>query len=118
MPFKLPKNVSWSIIRGDRKDMTVKVGTDLTGKTVMFTAKVEISSLDATDSTAVIKKNVTDHTDAANGETVIEFMHDDTKNIEPGMYYADIQIVNAGQPISTSVFRIEVLPDVTQRVAA
>lgn len=115
--FKLPKNISFSIPRGDRKDMNIRANTDLTGKTVWFTAKVDIYPLDATDSTAVIQKSTSSHIDAVNGITVIEFMHNDTKNVVPGLYYCDIQIVDDGQPITTQIFRMEVTPEATQRVS-
>lgn len=116
--YKLPKTTSWTIIRGDRKDLTVSTGVDLTGKTMLFTAKVKenIIPLDPTDTTAVIKKEAV-IADPVSGNAVFQFVHNDTKNVVPGEYYCDIQIVEGGEPTSTNIFRIEVLPDSGQRTA-
>lgn len=116
MSFKLPKPISFSLTRGDTKNMNITVGMDLTGKTVWFTAKVDIFAYDPQDATKVIQKQVTDHIDPVNGKTAITFVHEDTKDVTPGTYYADIQIVDNGQPITTSIFKIEITPDVTQLV--
>lgn len=115
--YKLPKFTSWTIIRGDRKDLSVSTGVDLTGKTMLFTAKVKenITPLDPTDTTAVIKKEAV-IADPTSGNAVFEFMHDDTKQVVPGEYFCDIQIIESGQPTSTDIFRIEVIPDAGQRV--
>lgn len=118
MAYKLPKNISWTITRGDRKDLSVSTGVDLTGKTMLFTAKVRenVVPFDPTDAEAVITKTAVIATPTT-GNAIFEFMHDDTKSVVPGEYFCDIQIVENGQPTSTDIFKIEVLPDVTQRLS-
>jgi hypothetical protein len=118
MAFKFPKQISWTIIRGDRRNLQVSTGIDLTGKSVLFTAKLRenIIPFDPTDSSAVLKKTAI-VTDPTSGNAVFEFVHDDTKNIVPGEYFCDIQIVENGQPTSTNIFKIEIIPDASQRVA-
>lgn len=117
MAYKLPKSIQFQLIRGDRKDMSVAVGQDLTNKTVVFTAKIQenVYPFDGTDATAVIKKTAVID-DAENGRCHFEFMHADTRTVVPGEYFADIQIIDAGEPISTNIFKIEILPDVGQAV--
>lgn len=117
--YKLPKSISWTLIRGDRKDLIVRTGVDLTGKSVLFTAKVrdDITPYDTTDASGVIKKTAVIDADPTTGIATFEFMHADTKQVVPGEYFCDIQIVEGGQPTSTNIFKIEIIPDSTQRVA-
>jgi hypothetical protein len=68
-------------------------GVDLTGATVYFTVKSAPDD-DATDTTAVIKKDVTSHIDALNGQTVISLTATDT-NIAAGKYGYDIKLKTA-----------------------
>lgn len=66
---------------------------DLTGKTIMFTVKYQDDVLD-NDTTAIIQKNITSHSDPTNGTTVITLTAVDTA-IAIGDYKYDIRIYQA-----------------------
>ena len=79
-----------TITQGDEKvyNLTFSSGDgalDITGATVKMTIKRTKTG------DAVVTKTVTDHTDAAAGETTITLTEDDT-GIDLGLYYYDIQI--------------------------
>jgi len=58
---------------------------DITGWTIYFTAKEEMSD---SDSAAVISKKITTHTDAVNGKSTIELEATDTDLDERSFWYA------------------------------
>lgn len=58
----------------------------LTGKTLYFTVKADKFDSDANDTTAIISKTITTHTDAAGGVTSFTLTDTDTYK-EPGKYY-------------------------------
>ena len=66
------------------------VARTLVGATVRFTVKATEYSTDATDTDAVVKKNVT--TGDANGIAVITLTPADTATLAPGKYYYDIKV--------------------------
>ncbi len=103
------------IIRGDSASIDFAIaGTDLTGATVYFTAKPALTD-DATDTSAVITKEVTSHTDPTNGKTVIDLDPSDT-NVTPGIYYYDIQVKKAsGAIVSIPARKLRIWADVTRR---
>ena len=70
------------------------VATTLVGATVRFTMKSSEYDSDATDTTAAIKKNVT--SGDANGVANIVLAPADTATLEPGTYYYDIKVEDAG----------------------
>jgi len=77
-------------------------GIDLTGATVYFTVKTAADN-DATDSTTLIKKDITSHTDAINGSTEIVLTPTDT-DIAVGKYKYDIKLKKAdGSQVTTQV---------------
>ena len=77
-------------------------GIDLTGATVYFTVKTAADN-DATDSTALIKKDITSHTDAVDGATEIVLPPTDT-DIAVGKYKYDIKLKKAdGSQATTQV---------------
>lgn len=104
--------------RGDTATINLALtDTDLTGGAVFFTAKSEIDN-EATDSTAVVTKKVTSHSDPTNGTTVITLSAADTNGITPATYDYDIQIVLADGTVSTvQVGKLEVKGDVTRRTS-
>ncbi len=114
--LKPQKKPDLYIIRGDNTNIDFSAsGVDLTGCTLFFTAKPELTN-DTADETAVIRKEVTSHTDPTNGKTTIILTHEDT-NVEPGTYYYDIQIKNPdGEITSISARRLQVFADVTRRI--
>lgn len=66
----------------------------LTGCTVFFTVKPNISDDDADDSDAIIKKTITSHTTPATGLTTIELSYTDT-NVPPANYFYDISVLES-----------------------
>ncbi len=111
------------IIKKDYKEIVTtfkeKDGTpiDISGQTVYFTVKIkwDLAEIDATDSNAVIKKDITTHTDPTQWETTIILTSTDT-DIDPNVYSADLQLKNASwQVSSTTRFDVEIIQEVTQR---
>lgn len=70
---------------------------DLTGKTVMFTVKEEDDVAD-NDDDAIITKNITVHTHADAGETVLELTAEETL-VPLGDYKYDIRIYEAAPAV-------------------
>ena len=70
--------------------------SSLVGGTVRFTVKTSEYDSNASDSSAVIIKNVTSHTDAVNGVSSITINPTDTATLTPGKYYYDIKVAEAG----------------------
>ena len=106
-----------NIVRGDTEDITVTMkdndgnALDLTGATVWFTAKRHLNDSDAQ---AIIQKQVTSHTNAVAGETVISLTSGDTA--KSGIYYYDIQVdFPGGAKRSTKVAKMEITEDVTKQ---
>ena len=109
------------LYRGDTKTITVTLKdnegdpVDITGDTIYFTIKTSIDDV-VDDSTALVKKDITTHSDPTNGVSVIQLSPTDT-NIKPGNYFFDIQIKRvSGQVITLINDKIRVLGDVTRRV--
>ena len=105
-------------IRGDTKTLNLTFKDDtgtpvnLTGSKVYLTVK---KSVNDSDDDALIKKDVTGHTNATAGETQITLSATDT-NIEEGLYVWDIQIKYSDNSInSTMKGDFEVVSDVTRR---
>lgn len=73
------------------------VAHTLVGATVRFTVKTEEFDSNTTDSDALILKNVTNGTSAGLAEIVIEPA--DSATIEPGKYFYDIKVEEAGGDI-------------------
>ena len=84
---------------------------DITGWIIFFTVKRD---LDDTDDEALIKKDITSHTDPTNGQTRIHLTNDDTDLI--GSYYYDIQVKKSDGTIITILEgAITFKKDITQR---
>ena len=60
---------------------------DITGWTIYFTVKKDMKEI---DDDAEIQKDVTSHSDAINGKTLIELSSTDTA-LDAGSYYYDIK---------------------------
>lgn len=107
-------------IRGDSVDINLDLAVDLTGATVFFTAK---ENIDDTDNQAVLSTEVTDHTDAANGLTVVHFDPADTAAIDLGgakrkSFYYDVQVKYPDGSIeSWPIQRLKVRADITLRTS-
>jgi hypothetical protein len=110
------------IYRGDDYTLSVEVkdadgnAYDLTGCTLFHTVKENESD---SDDDAVIKSDVTTHTDPTNGESEIDVPDTDTDDLTPGDYYYDVQLKDASGNIYTlekGVMTVEY--DVTVRTTA
>lgn len=85
---------------------------DITGWTVFFTVKED---MDDSDDDAIIKKDVTSHTDPIHGKTTVHLTNSDT-DIEVRNYYYDIQVKKSNGDIDTPLGGLlTVDPEVTQR---
>jgi hypothetical protein len=82
-----------SIYEGEDKTFTVTLTDsagdpiDITGYTFLFTVKSKISDSDAD---AIIKKEITNHSDPTNGVTQIALVESDTEDLS-GSYLYDYQ---------------------------
>lgn len=85
---------------------------DITGWTIYFTVK---KSIDDSDDDAIIKKDITSHTDPENGKSELELTPTETAQ-SPGTYCFDIQIKDTQGKILT-ILEGEIIftKDVTQR---
>lgn len=86
-----------SVMRGRTKSFGIVVskdgvGEDINGWTILLTVKRNLDD-DITDAAAAITKTVTSHSDPAHGISEIEIDPTDTRDLEPGKYFADIKIV-------------------------
>lgn len=117
MALEPQKKPDLFIIRGDSASINFTIAdTDLTGATVFFTVK-PLLAFDSDDVAAVISIEVTNHSDPTNGKTVIELSGSDT-NVEPAIYYYDIQVLLAsGDIISIPARKIRIWADVTRRTS-
>lgn len=68
------------------------VAADITGSTILFTVKSVEYDSDASDSTNLIKKNVTAHSDPTNGVSSVVILPADTRSLAPGNYYYSVKI--------------------------
>ena len=73
---------------GKAQDMTYIHREAMTGGTVYFTVKSVANDDSPTDTTAVIKKDITSFTD--NDTTASWTLSDADMNLDPGKYYYDI----------------------------
>ena len=86
---------------------------DITGWKIYFTVK----HLDSdTDDDAVIKYDITDHSDPTNGKSLIFLTNGETGDILPGKYVYDIQYKKDNGTVKTIMKgKLRVLQDVTKR---
>lgn len=86
---------------------------NLTGAVVSLTVKPNLIE-DGDDRTALLKKDITSHSNPTQGETIIDLTPEDL-NIPPGTYFYDIQVQN-GEEVFSIVYRsLEIIQDVTRR---
>ena len=85
---------------------------DITNWVIYFTIK---SNKSDSDDNAVIKKDITSHTDAVNGETRISMTASETYDLS-GSYYYDIQYVKPDGTVKTIISdKIKFETDITRR---
>lgn len=92
--LKINRGTSYSIAFAFQRN---GVAESLVGSTVRFTVKSEEYDTDATDTSALVKKNITDGT--VGGEANIMLDPADTATLVPGTYYYDIKVESAGGEI-------------------
>lgn len=111
---------SLTIIRGDTADIEVQISQDgtpvnITGYTVFFTAKKNLSDA---DNSAAIKKDITSHSDPTNGKTIVSLAPADTASLAVGKYHWDLQLKSGSGAISSvSKQMLEIVEDVTIRTS-
>jgi len=113
MNFKIP--------RGDDQDLALEftendVVKDITGWTIYFTLK---KNIDDPDASAVLKKDITTHTDPTQGKTEIPILNAETDALE-GIYFYDIQYKDVATPAIVKTVlsgQMTFMKDVTRRVA-
>jgi hypothetical protein len=89
-------------------------GVDLTGATVYLTIKADYDN-DQADASALIKKDVTSHTDPTNGLTKIALAPSET-SVAAGEYGYDVKLKKAtGEQTTVMVGLVEVLDAYTLR---
>jgi len=107
--------------RGDTQVYTLTIKDkdgnpiDLTGSTIFFTMK---ENLTLPDDSAALQVIVKTHTDPTNGITKITVPATDTSNLKGGYtYFYDFQLVDANSNVKTLLAgKVKVLPDVTQSI--
>lgn len=113
----MAKNDILGNIRGDSATVNVDLKQDLTGATVFFTVNEEENP--ENDDGAIIKKVITEFTDAAAGTFTFPLLPSDTNEQEPELYWYDIQIVRGPNNIQSSrKARFEIVSDITRRTTA
>ena len=107
-----------TIFRGDTINIDLTIydsdgsALDITGYTFFFTAKTNKGDL---DDGALIKEDVTNHTDPTNGKTRITLSKEDTA-VSIGNHYYDIQMKDTSGNITTiTADRFNVVQDITLR---
>lgn len=75
----------------------------LVGATIRFTIKSTEYDAVTNDSTALVQKTVTVHTDAPAGISSIALVPSDTATIEPGTYFYDVKVEEA----NTDIYKID-----------
>ena len=92
---------------------------DITGWTVLFTAKQGFGTGDANDMDAVISKNITSHTDPTNGLTSIPIARADTWNYgnqsDPMLYCDIVGVDGSGAYHWGGSFTLIIQPVITRR---
>jgi hypothetical protein len=91
---------------------------DLSGKTVLFTVKkINDNTIDALDTTALIKSTTSHVAPDTNGITTLTLSEINT-NIPVGEYKADIRIYSGlGIKLNSETFTVAVVDIVTRRIA-
>ena len=88
---------------------------NLTGYTAFFTIK-NISDNSADDSSAILAKNWTTHSDPTNGQTLLTATSTEMA-IDEGTYKYDVQIKSPTANITTIIAgEITILEDITKRI--
>lgn len=96
----LIKNIEYSMPRGDSRSFKIKVPVSVysVGASLFFGMKAKADD-DSTDSTAVLKKTLTDSDITSSDETykyyTLTLDPSDTNSITPGVYLAEVEFVSS-----------------------
>lgn len=85
---------------------------DITGWDVTFTMKRNPNRSDATANLQIVQSNLSG-ANATNGNVQIILPHLQTKDLNPGKYYFDMEVRTGGYVSTILAGMLEVLPDVT-----
>jgi hypothetical protein len=123
------KTVTYSMPRGDTRSLPVSVpiGTYSVGASIFFGMKTGIDA-DITDSSAVLKKTLTDANIQSTTATTVNYLlvltPADTTNITPATYFAEFEFVSADKSVvisypdpDVSIFKIKITGDVNRRTS-
>jgi len=104
-------SVSFQIIAKDDCNQVI----DITGYTIYMTVKA-LANISSPDTSAIIQKIVTSHTDPTHGITHIALDSADT-NVTAGEYFYDIQMKSPTGAVSSCVQgQFEILQDITASI--
>jgi hypothetical protein len=112
-----------NFIRGDTRDLVFTfvqsdgvTPVDLSGALVSFTINADEEP--DSDSSAVLQKDTTSHTDPDGGISTITLTNADTNTIAPGDYWYDVQCVDAGGIVlSSKRDAFQIIGDITRRTS-
>ena len=111
-----------TIYRGDDHDFNFDfkdgdgVAIDITGWTIFFTIKSAVDDLTA-DTSAVLTKEQTSHTNPTGGLTTLSLADTDTNDLDDEEYWYDFQYKNSSGKIKTIMHGImTVVREVTRRI--
>ena len=108
-PFYCGNTKEYTLVFTDSNEEIIPI----VGWTVYFTAKAKVSD---SDELAMIKKDIIVHDDPINGKTIIKLLPNDTKNLQPGIYFYDIQIKRGIENVLTVLTgRMKLLSTITRR---
>lgn len=98
-------------------DTTSGAIIDITGYTVYFTVR-PVSSIEGltsvnNDSSAIIAKQITSHSNPTQGQTTLSLSSTET-NLDPDVYAFDIQLKNGSNKTTVVVGRFTITSDVTR----
>ena len=116
--------VTLNVFKGDDKTSNLVFtdsdgdAIDLTGQSIFFTVKINQTD---SDSSAVIKKTISTHTDATAGTTKLTLSNEDT-DLDAKEYFFDLQLVSSSGSVTTllpkaGIGKFVVTQDITRRVA-
>jgi hypothetical protein len=88
---------------------------NITGMTILFTVKRQCD-IDKDDEFALIKKDITIHTQPEQGKSEINLSNEDT-DIEAGNYYYDLRLVKDGTITQTQRDLLEITNGITKRIS-
>lgn len=111
-------------IRGDSRQVNIQfyesdgvTPFDLTGCTVFFTVNANSDNTANNDSSAAIALKVNSFDDPSSGLATLQITNADTQDMEPGIYYYDVQLKDSfGNITSLAQNTFTVIADITRSI--